>query len=81
MPEPSAFEVEMNIEKIKWHKFPGFDQIPAHLIKAEGRTIRFEIHRFINSVWNKEVLPEEWKGSVIVPLHRKGDKTECNNYR
>jgi len=81
VPERSAFEVEMNIEKIKRHKLPGFDQIPADLIKAEGRKIRYEIHKFINSVWNKEVLPEDWKGSVIVPLYKKGDKTECSNYR
>jgi len=26
-------------------------------------------------------LPEEWKESIIVPIHEKGDKTDCNNYR
>jgi len=26
-------------------------------------------------------LPEEWKGSIIVPIHKKGDETNCNNYR
>jgi hypothetical protein len=31
--------------------------------------------------WNKEVLTEDWKGSVIVPVYRKGDKTELSNYR
>ena len=35
----------------------------------------------IIAIWNKEELPEEWKESVIVPIHKKGDKTECNNYR
>jgi hypothetical protein len=30
---------------------------------------------------NKEELPEEWKESVIVPIRKKGDKTDCNNYR
>jgi predicted site-specific integrase-resolvase len=40
VPELSAFEVEMAIEKLKRHKSPGIDQIPAELIKAEGRTIR-----------------------------------------
>jgi len=33
-PELSAFEVEMAIVKLKRHKPPGFDQIPAELIKA-----------------------------------------------
>jgi hypothetical protein len=31
-PEPSAFEVELAIEKLKSHKSPGTDQIPAVLI-------------------------------------------------
>jgi len=26
-------------------------------------------------------LPQQWKESVIVPIYKKGDKTDCNNYR
>jgi hypothetical protein len=80
MPEPSAFEVEMAIEKLKRHKSPDIDQIPAQIIKAGGRIIRSEIHKLIISIWNKEELPEEWKESVIVPIY-KDDKTDCINYR
>jgi hypothetical protein len=32
------------------------------------------IHELINSVWNKEGLPEEWKGSIIVPFYRLSRK-------
>jgi len=60
VPEPSTFEVELAIEKLKSHKSPGIDQIPAELIKAGGRPIRFEIHKLIISIWNKEELPEEY---------------------
>jgi hypothetical protein len=69
------------IEKLKSHKSPDIVQIPAELIKAGGRTISSEIHKFIISIWNKEELPEKWKESIIVPIYKKGDKTECNNYR
>jgi hypothetical protein len=75
VPEPSAFESEMAIGKLKIHKSPGIDQIPAELIKAGGRIIRYEIHKLIISIWNKEELPVEWKESVIVPIYEKGDKT------
>jgi len=61
VPEPSAFEVELAIQKLKSHKSPGIDQIPAELIKSGGRTICCAIHKLIISVCNKEELPEEWK--------------------
>ena len=51
------------------------------MIKAGGRTICSAIHKRIISIWNKEELPEEWKESIIVPIYKKGDKTDCNNYR
>jgi len=63
--EQSAFEVDMAIEKLKGQKPLGIVQILAELIKAGGRTIRYEIHKLIISVWNKEELPAEWKESII----------------
>jgi sorting nexin-29 len=53
----------------------------AELIKVGGRTIRGAIHKLIIAIWNKEELPEEAKESVIVPIYKKRDKTECNNHR
>ena len=45
VPEISASETELAIEKLKSHKSPGVDQIPAELIKVGGKTI---VVRFIN---------------------------------
>jgi hypothetical protein len=45
VPESSAFEFDMAIEKLKIHEKLGTDQIPAELIKAGGRTIRSEIQK------------------------------------
>jgi hypothetical protein len=69
VPESSDSEVEIAIEKLKRHKSPGVDQIPAELIKAGGRTIHSEIRKLINSIWNEEELPEQWKESIIVPVY------------
>jgi hypothetical protein len=67
-PEPSVLEFELAIEKLKSHKSPGTDQIPAELIKAGGRTIRRAIHKLVISIWNKEELLDEWEKSIIVPM-------------
>jgi uncharacterized protein YacL (UPF0231 family) len=44
-------------------------------VKAGGRTIHCEIHKFIIAIWNKEELREEWKKLIIVPTHKKDVKT------
>ena len=80
VPELSASEVEMAVEKQKRHTSPGIDQMLAELIKAEDRTIHSEICKLINSVWNKEELPEELE-LIVVPIYNKGNKTDCSNCR
>jgi hypothetical protein len=32
-------------------------------------------------ICNKEELPHQWKESIVVPIHKKGDETDCSNYR
>ena len=66
----------MATENLKRHKPPGIDQMPAEQIKTGGRTIRSEIHKLTNSVQYKRELPKQWKESIIVPIYKKGDKTD-----
>jgi hypothetical protein len=79
--EPSAFEFDLAIELLKSHKSPGIDQILAELVKTVGNTVQHEIHKLIISIWNKEELPEERKESITVLIYKKGNKTDCSNYR
>jgi hypothetical protein len=80
VPGPSRLEVEIAIAKLKKYKAPDSDQITAELIEGGGQILLFAFHKLINSVWNMEELPDQWKESIIVPNHKKGDKTDCNNY-
>jgi hypothetical protein len=80
-PEASPFDVEIIIAKLREYKSAGSDQIPAELIQAGDEILRSDIHKHINSIWNKEELPDLWKESIIVPIHKKSDKTDCSNYR
>jgi hypothetical protein len=71
--------MEKAIEKIRRHKSQSIDQITAEFIRAGCSTIWSEIHKLVDSVWNKEELSEQWKESIVVPVCKKGDKTDCSN--
>jgi hypothetical protein len=79
--EPSAFEIEMATEKLKRHKSPGTDQLPAELIKAGVRKIHSEIHKLTNSISNKEEFPEQWQETITVSIYERSDKTDSSTYR
>jgi hypothetical protein len=42
--------------------------------------LQSEIHELINSIWNKEELPDQWKESIIVQFTRRTIQL-TNNYR
>jgi hypothetical protein len=39
----------------------------------------FEIQKVINSIWNEEELPQQWKDYNSTPIYKKGNKTDCSN--
>jgi hypothetical protein len=73
--------VEIAITKLKQYESPGSDQITAELIQAGGETLQSEIHKLIIPIWSKKELPDQWEESIIIPVYKKGNKTDCCNYR
>jgi hypothetical protein len=56
------------LEKYKW---PGSAQILTELIQAGSEVLVSAIHKLINSIRNKKELPDQWKESIIVPIHKR----------
>jgi hypothetical protein len=81
VPQPSISEVEVAIVKLKRYRSSGVDQIPTQLIQAAGEIMHSEVHMLIKLICNKEELPHQWKGSIVIPLHKKSDKTDYGIYR
>ena len=79
--EPTLQEVTSALKGLKNNKASGADAITAELIKKGGAILEEQIHGLIVNIWNQEVLPEEWKSGIIIPVFKKGDKTICDNYR
>ena len=74
-------EIEEAVKKLKDKKSPGIDGIPAELIKTGGPALITTIHRLCNMIWQEEEWPEKWTKSILVTIPKKGDLTDCANYR
>jgi hypothetical protein len=40
-------------------------------MKTGSEALCSEIHRRICSVWNGEELPQQWKESINIPIHKR----------
>ncbi|KAL4112678.1 hypothetical protein QTP88_016423 [Uroleucon formosanum] len=74
-------EVKIAINSLKNWKAQGSNDIPAELIKYSGEEMHKVIFKICQRTWEEEQMPEDWKKALIIPIHKKGDKTECGNYR
>jgi hypothetical protein len=44
------------------------------MIHARDEILLSEIYNLINSIWEKEELPDNWKECIIAPAYMKNDE-------
>lgn len=71
----------MAVEHLKSGKAGGEDGITAEQIKYGGPILMEKLLNLISEIWKHEKIPEAWKTALIVPIHKKGDTSKCENYR
>ena len=74
-------ETSSAISKMKNNKVAEFDEITVELMKAGGQTIVSTLTTLLNTCWTSKMVPDEWSKDIIVKLPRKGNQTDCNNWR
>ena len=79
--ELSDEEIRRAVVGLKNNKAGGVDGIVAELLKYGGEEMQRRLNAVFQSIWETEQIPEEWSEGIYVPLHKKGDRTECGNYR
>ena len=74
-------EVEKAINKLNDNKSPGPDGLCAEMLKEGGTVLTKALHKLCNLMLYAETLPDEIKQSEIVTIYKKGDRSDCSNYR
>ena len=82
VPIPSFEEVKNEIAKMK-DAAPGEDEIRLRYIREAGDEIKRSVYRKIQWLWENPAhrWEDEQKVGIIMPLHKKGDKKDMNNFR
>lgn len=73
--------MEQAIKSLGNDKRGGSDNIEAELLKLGESDISEWMTRLFNEVLATTTVPSQWKSSIIVLLHKKGDKCNINNWR
>jgi hypothetical protein len=62
-------------------KAPGADQISSELLKLGGEECVRWLKTVFDCIWRQESVPKDWINQILVPIHKKGSRTACDNYR
>ena len=81
VPEFMESEVEHALKRMPNNRAPGNDGISIDLLKYAPKSALSAICRLFNSILSMKIVPENWKGSNTILIHKKGSKEDINNYR
>ena len=81
MTDVTAEEVTRAINSLTNNKALGIDEISAEMIKHSTDSITGQLVVLFNSIWREQEVPEDWKKGIIVKLPKKGNLSDCNNWR
>lgn len=79
--KPTFIELEAVIKLVRNGKAPGVDSVTVKVIKVEGETLKNRLLTLLWLVWHSDRISTAWKKAIIAPILRKGDSSECKNYR
>ena len=74
-------EIMLNINLLKNKKSAGLDGITNEMLKCGKYQLIKPLHRLFNSILSRGTYPKIWAEGYIIPIHKKGNIDDPNNYR
>ena len=73
-------EFQAAINKVKANKSPGIDNILNEVIKIGKDAIKGHLVHLFNRISDTGKYPALWSFGLIVPIHKKDDRSKVENY-
>ena len=74
-------DVNAVIKSLKTGKALGEDDTRPEMLKSRNVSGVRGLTRVCKVACRTGQAPKQWQTSVIIPIHKKGDKRKCTNYR
>ena len=75
------YEVQSLIKTLHLKKATGPNSIPTKLLKVFDKNLSVPLAKVINLSFEKGIFPKSLKIANVIPIFKKGDYLDCNNYR
>ena len=72
-------EIREAVSSLKRHRASGLDNLPPAMFKDGGECLIQCLTRLFTRIWETETVPDNWGESIIVPIFKKGSRSECSN--
>ncbi|XP_032397549.1 uncharacterized protein LOC116705458 [Etheostoma spectabile] len=79
--KPTRAEIRKAITLMKNGKAARPDDIPAEALKADLDASVEMLYPLFERIWEEEDVPADWKEGYLIKIPKKGDLSDCNNYR
>ena len=74
-------DVKMCPDDLTSKKCDGFDRLPNCVLCDCRVTLLTPLASLFDKIYKTGVIPDQWKVSKVVPIFKKGNKDEIENYR
>ena len=81
MSPTNAREVEQKLKTLKTNKAVGPNSIPTKILKTYSKSLSKPLSELINLSFAQGKFPTILKIAKVIPIPKKGDKSECDNCR
>ena len=79
-PTPGVHSDTWAFGSVIMNKASGGDGIPVELFQIRKDDAVKVLHSKHQQIWKTQQWPQDWKGSVFIPIPKKGNAKECSNY-
>ena len=75
-----ADKIKKKLDNLNPYKSPGPDELHPRILIELSNELSLPLSLIFSKSFSEGELPQDWKGAIITPLHKKGEKEFASNY-